>query len=124
MTRAELIEALACMERYGSFHGDIDVRALGTAALSRNYDLERENAALREAARALVAKLTMIEAHPSYRGMWGFLMAHNYTYTGPNWGVECEALQAALGPEQNARGGSDPKAIILDRPPDMDNMIP
>jgi hypothetical protein len=35
--------------------------------------------------RKLVDKLTAIENDPSFQGIWGFLHAHGYRYTGPDW---------------------------------------
>lgn len=39
----------------------------------------------REALKALVDKLTVIENDRSFQGIWSFLHVHGYRYTGPQW---------------------------------------
>lgn len=48
------------------------------------------------AASLLCNKLDLIGQDPSFNGIWGFLMAHGYTYTGPDYAVELEELKTQL----------------------------
>lgn len=49
-----------------------------------------------DAARALAARLEAIEADGSFKGIWGFLHVHNYTYSGPNWKDQLAELTSAI----------------------------
>jgi hypothetical protein len=48
------------------------------------------------AAKALASKLRSIEADPAYTGIWGYLGAHGYKYTGPSYARELFLLEKAL----------------------------
>lgn len=37
------------------------------------------------ALRRLADKLTQVENDPSFQGIWTFLHAHGYVYSGPDW---------------------------------------
>jgi hypothetical protein len=48
------------------------------------------------AAQALVDKLDQVERDESYRCVWALAVARGYTYSGPNYIAELEALRAEL----------------------------
>jgi hypothetical protein len=51
---------------------------------------------IREAARALVARLDELHDHPKYVGIWTFCYAHGLLYTGPDYVEQLKALRDAL----------------------------
>ena len=54
---------------------------------------------LREVARkadALVQIMDHIEASDSFKGIWGFLFSHGYSYQGENWAQQLNDLREAL----------------------------
>lgn len=63
-----------------------------------------------DAAKALAAKLRLIEADPAYTGIWGYLNAHGYKYTGPSYAAELFALEVALSTAPTT--GSAPESVI------------
>lgn len=76
MNRLEVARLIARVEHKSV--GNVTISAHELACLCDAYD----------ALHALVAKLDAIEASESFRGIWVYLHAHNYTYSGPTWKSE------------------------------------
>ena len=57
----------------------------------------------REALKALVDKLTAVEANKSYQGIWPMLYVHGYQYTGPDWRDELADARLVLNSEKASR---------------------
>lgn len=60
------------------------------------------------ALRLLVDKLDAIEQDKSFQGIWSFLAAHRYNYTGPNYKEELDAARNLLNGDQQAEGEHTP----------------
>ena len=72
----------------------------GLMALPHYLRAVEEREGLIEALESLAAKLEAIGADKSFLGIWGYLYAHNYKYTGPNWNDELAAARAILSRAQ------------------------
>lgn len=58
---------------------------------------------LESALTLLVTKLDEIENDEQFKGIWGYLFAHNIVYGGPNWKDELAAARAAIGEPHHER---------------------
>lgn len=71
-----------------------------------------ESGTVERALRALVEKLTAVERDSSFQGIWGFLHAHGYTYSGPDWRDALADARTALS-SSPAQGGVEPPPARL-----------
>lgn len=62
---------------------------------------------VREAAKALAAKLRAIHDDPKYKAVWVTAQLHSGSYSGPQYGKELAALEKAL--EADAAAASQPE---------------
>jgi hypothetical protein len=77
--------------------GDSDEMAFQLDGDSRQITkLKADLAAAREALGKLTAKLTAIEGDKSFQGIWVFLHAHGFQYTGPDWRDDLADARAFL----------------------------
>jgi len=54
------------------------------------------NMKLKDAAKALVDKLKLVDEDPRYLTVWSLAATHGFIYTGPNYNQELKDLQEAL----------------------------
>jgi hypothetical protein len=69
---------------------------------------------IKQAAKALVDKLDLIEENPQFQDVWGIAYVHGLVYTGPNWADELKNLREVLARYKGSRGRTEPESFDPD----------
>jgi len=68
-----------------------DVRRMKRGVMITEYSMK-----LKDAAKALVDKLKLVENDPRYATIWSIAASHGFIYTGPNYSQELKDLENIL----------------------------
>ena len=78
---------------------DMDLKAPGTRSFeTQAYEEIERLDIVEQRARALLARLDEISAHPSYRSQVDIAYVHGHRYTGPSFDVVANELRQVLRP--------------------------